>query len=166
MTTILDLTVILRHTSVSNCFLVCAHYCFVCYYRSSDIYIYAFFTYSSIHLWGIYAVTQLLANHSTGHLLQSRQSMPTQTGHFDEGGQNRTENSLLLLNYVFYVKILITLHCKKKKEKLSHLKIKATSFSRFLSSLSLFFRRFSTCCCINLKQQVEKTQISADAGCL
>ncbi len=35
---------------------------------------------------------------------------------------------------------------------------KATSFSRFVSSLNFF--------CINLKQQVEKTQKSAKAGCL
>ncbi len=44
--------------------------------------------------------TQLLANHSSGRLLPSLQSStPIQTERFDEGVKNRTENSLLLLNY-------------------------------------------------------------------
>ncbi len=48
---------------------------------------------------------------SVGRFLPSLQSAtPIQTERSDEGGQNRTENSLLLLNYdVFDVKILITL---------------------------------------------------------
>ncbi len=104
---ILDTTVILQHISVSKCeFLLRDHYCFVCYYRSLDMY------YLCIHLWRLYAVKhkQLLANHSSGRLLPSLQSAttPIQTERSDEGGQNRTEYSLLLLNYdVFYVKILI-----------------------------------------------------------
>ncbi len=44
--------------------------------------------------------TQLLANHSSGRLLPSLQSStPIQTERSDEGVKNRTENSLLLLNY-------------------------------------------------------------------
>ncbi len=39
-------------------------------------------------------------NHSSGRLLLSLQfAMPIQTEHSDEGGQNRTENNLLLWNY-------------------------------------------------------------------
>ncbi len=41
--TIMDLTVMSHHTSVSNC-LLCGHYCFVCYYRSFDMSIYVFLT--------------------------------------------------------------------------------------------------------------------------
>ncbi len=52
--------------------------------------------------------------------------MPIQTEHFDEGGQNRTENGLLLLNYVFYVKILIKLHCNTKKKKKEKEKVEPT----------------------------------------
>ncbi len=45
-----------------------------------------------------------LANHSSGCLLQSQQfATPIQTERSDEGGQNRTENSLLLLNYELFV---------------------------------------------------------------
>ncbi len=45
-----------------------------------------------------------LANHSSGCLLQSQQfATPIQTERSDEGSQNRTENSLLLLNYELFV---------------------------------------------------------------
>ncbi len=83
------------------------HYCFLCYYRSFDMFffsIYAFFklNHSSVHLWRMLAVnhTQLLANHSSGRLLHNLQSATAiKTEHTDEGIKNRTENSLLLLNY-------------------------------------------------------------------
>ncbi len=56
--------------------------------------------------------TTVLANHSSGRLLPSLQSTtPIQTKHSDEGGQNRTENSLLLLNYVFWFKNLDNIIC-------------------------------------------------------
>ncbi len=63
---------------------------------------------SSVHLGRMLAVkhTQLLANHTGGHLLPSLQATTSiQTERSDEGGQNRTENSLLHLNdYVFWCK--------------------------------------------------------------
>ncbi len=112
---ILDPTVMLHHTSVRNCFhyvvpialsvitdrLICTEY--LCVFNLNHC---------SVHLWRMWAVKQkVLANHSRGRLLPSLQSTtPIQTKRSDEGGQNRTENSLLLLNDdVFYVKILITL---------------------------------------------------------
>ncbi len=58
---------------------------------------------SSIHLWGIYAVqhTQVLANHSSGRLLQSPQSAtPIQTERSDEGlktGQKISYSKLCFL---------------------------------------------------------------------
>ncbi len=59
-------------------------------------------------------------------------------------------------------KIFITV-----KKKLSQLKILMQPASADFWVLSTYFcRRFSTFCCINLKQQVEKTQKSAEAGCL
>ncbi len=52
--------------------------------------------------------TQLLANHNSGCLLLSLQSAtPIQTERSDEWGQKQ-DKLFLLLNYIFYVKILIT----------------------------------------------------------
>ncbi len=81
----------------------------------------------------MYAVkhTQVLANHSSGRLLQSLQStMPIQTARSDEGVKNRTENSLLLLNYVFWCKNIdnilsghqITVQNKKQRQLITPLK--------------------------------------------
>ncbi len=48
--------------------------------------------------------TQLLSNQSSGCLLQSQQSAThIQTEHSDERVKNKTENSLLLLNYVVFL---------------------------------------------------------------
>ncbi len=51
--------------------------------------------------------TYTTVNYSSGHLLKSLQSAtPIQTECSDEGGQNRTEDGILLLNYAFDVKNL------------------------------------------------------------
>ncbi len=58
------------------------------------------------------------------------------------------------------------LHCKKKKE-LGYLKILSQpAKADFWVFSTYFLGNFSTFCCINLKQEVEKTQKSAEAGCL
>ncbi len=83
------------------------HYCFVWYYRSFKMYwvFYIFnLNHSIVHLWRMSAVkhAQLLANQSIGCSLRSLQSSTLiQTERSDEGGQNRTENNLLL-NYVVF----------------------------------------------------------------
>ncbi len=83
-----------QHTSVSNCFfyvvtiglsiitvnVMCTEY--LCVFNLNH---------SSVHLCRMYAVkhTLLLANHSSGRLLQSLQSVTPQTERSDEGGQNQ-----------------------------------------------------------------------------
>ncbi len=58
------------------------------------------------------------------------------------------------------------IHCKKKK-KLGYLKILSQpAKADFWVFSTYFLGNFSTFCCINLKQEVEKTQKSAEAGCL
>ncbi len=76
-----------------------------------------------------------------------------------------TDTKLYLYNISpFFSDIII--HCKKKK-KLGYLKILSQpSKADFLVFSTYFFGNFSTFCCINLKQEVEKTQKSAEAGCL
>ncbi len=57
-------------------------------------------------------------------------------------------------------------HCKKKK-KLGYLKILSQpAKADFWVFSTYILGNFSTFCCINLKQEVEKTQKSAEAGCL
>ncbi len=57
-------------------------------------------------------------------------------------------------------------NCKKKK-KLGYLKILSQpAKADFWVFSTYFLGNFSTFCCINLKQEVEKTQKSAEAGCL
>ncbi len=89
VSTILDLTVMSQHTSVSNYF----YYIITIALSAKQIVWYKYLcvfnlNHSSVHLWGMYAVkhTQLLANHSSGCLLQSLQSStPIQTERSDEG---------------------------------------------------------------------------------
>jgi len=64
---------------------------------------------------------------------------------------------------------VVILHCKKKikKNKLSQLKrLRQPASSDFWVFTTYFLGDFSILCCINLKQEVEKTQKSAEAGCL
>ncbi len=59
-----------------------------------------------------------------------------------------------------------TAHTVKKK-KLSQLKIlRQPASADFWVFSTYFLGNFSTFCCINLKQEVEKTKKSAEAGCL
>ncbi len=54
-----------------------------------------------------------------------------------------------------------------KKKKLGYLKILSQPAKADFWVFSTYFSwNFSTFCCINLKQEVEKTQKSAEAGCL
>ncbi len=54
-----------------------------------------------------------------------------------------------------------------KKKKLGYLKILSQpAKADFWVFSTYFLGNFSTFCCINLKQEVEKTQKSAEAGCL
>ncbi len=53
----------------------------------------------------------------------------------------------------------------KKEKKLGYLKILSQpAKADFLVFSTYFLGNFSTFCCINLKQEVEKTQKSAEAG--
>ncbi len=55
----------------------------------------------------------------------------------------------------------------KKKKELSQLKnLRQPASADFCIFSTYFSGYFSTFCCINLKQVVEKTQKSAEAGCL
>ncbi len=68
-----------------------------------------------------------------------------------------------------YTNVLLkmSITVKKKKEKLSQLKSLRQPASADFSVFSTYFLGdFSTFCCINLKQEVQKTQKSAEAGCL
>jgi len=63
----------------------------------------------SIHLWGMYTVKQTTVSQSQQWVFTSESTiLPTYLNQaFEKGGQNRTENSLLLLNYdVFWCKKL------------------------------------------------------------
>ncbi len=70
--------------------------------------------------------------------------------------------SMLHLHKINKTKI-IHRHCKKNKS-WAYLKLRQPLDFWVLSTY--FCRRFSTFCCINLKQQVEKTKTSAEAGYL
>ncbi len=66
---------------------------------------------------------------------------------------------------MFCIDFLVTLTVKKKK-KLGYLKILSQpAKADFWVFSTYFLGNFSTFCCINLKQEVEKTQKSAEAGC-
>ncbi len=61
------------------------------------------------------------------------------------------------------------MHCKKKTKKKKQFSLKILSQpakADFCVFSTYFLGTFSTFCCINLKQEVEKTQKSAEAGCL
>ncbi len=71
-------------------FLLCGHYCFVCFYRLFNMY-WVFMRPKSQQHPSMRNVavkhTQLLANHSSGRLLPSLQfTTPSQTERSDEGG--------------------------------------------------------------------------------
>ncbi len=74
--------------------------------------------------------------------------------------------NLLIIIIYYYIYMY---HCKKKKKKkrLGKLKILSQPGSADFWVFSTYFLgNFSTFCCINLKQEVEKTQKSAEDGCL
>ncbi len=75
-----------------------------------------------------------------------------------------------LCNYCFHGLInwhsLLIVHCTVKKKMLGYLKILSQpAKADFWVFSTYFLGNVSTFCCINLKQEVEKTQKSAEAGC-
>ncbi len=70
------------------------------------------------------------------------------------------------IDYIITSSRMTSLHCKKTTT-LSQLKIlRKPASADFWVFSTYFLGNFSTFCCINLKQLVEKTQKSAKAGCL
>ncbi len=68
---------------------------------------------------------------------------------------------------IFLYELATTQSCTVKKKKLGYLKILSQpAKADFWVFSNYFLGNFSTFCCINLKQEVEKTQKSAEAGCL
>ncbi len=73
----------------------------------------------------------------------------------------------MLIKAAFIWSKITVFYTVKKKKKLGKLKIlRQPASADFWIFSTYFLGNFSTFCCINLKQEVEKTQKSAESGCL